>query len=403
MISYMKNINRDYLVTVNVKTAEVTASSNMSFYITDINTCNIFFKLDFRGPNEDFMISNMDFIPKEDASNYRLTLRILKPDGMRIDNIPVELLDTDSDFLYVDLKPEQLNILGTYTCELFIDSLVTGENEDGEEINLRDERSTTNSFTFTVIKSIFSDINEVVEADPDYPLIADVYATKEYVNEYVIDTVKNMDLLGYATRAYVNQLIVSSGDVDLSDYVKDTELHAAVYKYLNSGDIKLELTEYVKHNELNNLLSSTLDNYVTNDTLDSYATDAEMKAYVTQRLANISSGGNISLDGYVTITALNSTIRDIDNALSGKADEEHEHEEYMTREGFLGVMQDYATKEEIPESLPANGGHADTALKAGNSLQINGYYLCVCTKEEYDELVISNNIDTTTLYFVKED
>ena len=403
MIHYMKNINRDYLVTVNVKTAEVAAPSNMSFYITDINTCNIFFKLDFRGPNEDFMISYKDFIPKENAKDYRLTLRILKPDGMRIDNIPVELRDSDSDFLYVDLKPEQLNMLGTYTCELFIDSLVTGEDENGEEINLRDERSTTNSFTFTVIKSIFTDVDEVIEADPDYPLLADVYATKEYVNEYVVETVKNMDLLGYATREYVNQLIVSSGDVDLSDYVKDTELHAAVYKYLNSGDIKLELSEYVKHNELNSLLDSTLANYVTNDTLGNYATDNEMKAYVTQKIANISSGGKIDLDGYVTITALNSTIRDIDNALSGKADEEHEHEEYMSREGFLSVMQDYATKEEIPESLPANGGHADTALKAGNSLQINGYYLCVCTKEEYDELVLSNNIDTTTLYFVKED
>ena len=159
----------------------------------------------------------------------------------------------------------------------------------------------------------------------------------------------------------------------------------------------------LKHKELNNLLSSTLANYVTNDTLGNYATDNEMQEYVTRRLANISSGGKIDLDGYVTITALNSTIRDIDNALSGKADEVHEHEEYMSREGFLSVMQDYATKEEIPESLPANGGHADTALKAGNSLQINGYYLCVCTKEEYDELVLSNMISSTTLYFVKED
>lgn len=396
----MKNINRDYLVTVNVKTAVVTASSNMSFYITDINTCNIFFKLSFKGPNDKFVTDNKDFIPKENANDYRLTLRILKPDGMRVDNIPVELLDTDSDFLYVDLKPWHLNILGIYTCELFIDSLVTGEDEDGAEINLRDERSTTNSFTFTVVKSIFTDVDEIVEADPDYPILADVYATKDYVNEYVVETVKNMDVLGYATREYVNQLIVSSGNIDLSDYVKDEELYAAVNKYLNSGDIKLELPEYVKHKELNNLLDSTLDNYVTNDTLNDYATDDEMMAYVSRKIHEVSSGGNITLDGYVTTTALNSALRD-------KADKGHTHNElYITQEVLTNTIQNYATKDQIPvipdipESLPANGGHADTADSAN---KIGEYSICVCTKEQYDELVVSDSIDTTTLYFVKED
>lgn len=401
----MKNINRDYLVTVNVKTAEVTAPNNMSFYITDINTCNIFFKLSFKGPNDKFVIDNKDFIPKEDASDYRLTLRILKPDGVKVDNIAVELLDTDSDFLYVDLKPWHLNILGVYSCELFIDSLVTGETEDGTEINLQEERSTTNSFTFTVVKSIFSEVGEVVEGDPDYPLIADVYATKEYVNETVIETVKNMDVLGYATREYVNQLIVSSGDIDLSDYVKDEELESVVYDYLNSGDIKLNLTEYVKNEELNNLLSSTLMNYVTNDTLDSYATEDEMETYVTQRLANISSGGKIELDGYVTITALNSALRD-------KADKGHTHDEYITQEELDLTMQGYATKEElpviptIPESLPANGGHADTADSANianSAIKIGEYSICICTKEQYDALALGDNTDPNTLYFVKED
>ena len=403
MIRYMKNINRDYLVTVNVKTAVVTAPSNMSFYITDINTCNIFFKLSFKGPNEDFIISYKDFIPKENASNYRLTLRILKPDNMRIDNIPVKLLDTDSDFLYVDLKPEQLDILGTYACELFIDSSVTGEGKDGQEIPLRDERSTTNRFTFTVIKSIFTDVDEVIEADPDYPLLADVYATKEYVNEYVVDTVKNMDILGFATREYVNQLIVSSGNIDLSDYVRDEELYESIRMYLSSGDIKVNLSEYIKHNELNSLLSSTLKNYVTNNMLDSYATDEEMKAYVSKEIVRVASGGAINLNGYVTTTVLNNTLRDIDNALDGKSDEGHEHEEYVTKQGFLSVIHEYATKQDIPESLPANGGHADTANTADSANKIGEYSICICTKEYYDELVLGKYTDPTTLYFVKED
>ena len=43
----MKNPNKDYIVDVNVKTSTVSASSNLKFAITDINTSNIFFRLVF--------------------------------------------------------------------------------------------------------------------------------------------------------------------------------------------------------------------------------------------------------------------------------------------------------------------------------------------------------------------
>ena len=395
MIRYMKNINRDYLVTVNVKTAEVTAPSNMSFYITDINTCNIFFKLDFRGPNEDFIISYKDFIPKENASNYRLTLRILKPDGMRIDNIPVELRDPDSDFLYVDLKPEQLNILGTYTCELFIDSLVTGEDENGEEIPLRDERSTTNSFTFTVIKSIFSDINEVIEADPDYPLLADVYATKEYADsvakKHIDYAMSNMDLYGFATRDYINQ-VIAGGDIDLTDYVKDSELESILYNIFKDGDVNLDM--YITDEELGEALANKSD---TTHKHDDYATIK----YVQNEVTRIVSGGDIDLDGYVTKAELTEIEKEIEKELENKADSGHKHNEYVTQEKAISYVTyqnlydyNYITKEEASKlSFPANGGNADT---------VSGYGICVCSQAEYNALgnaVKNNNV----LYFIKKE
>lgn len=387
----MKNINRDYLVTVNVKTAEATASSNMSFYITDINTCNIFFKLNFKGPNEDFFISNKDFMPKEYAKDYRLTLRILKPDGMRIDNIPVELLDTDSDFLYVDLKPEQLNILGTYTCELFIDSLVTGEDEDGEEINLRDERSTTNSFTFTVIKSIFSDINEVVEGDPDYPLLADVYATKEYADsvakKHIDYAMSNIDLYGFATRDYINQ-VIAGGDIDLTDYVKDSELENILYNIFRDGDVNLD--KYITDEELGEALANKSD---TTHEHDDYATIN----YVQKEVTRIVSGGEIDLDGYAT----KAELAEIEKELENKADDTHKHNEYIPQEKEISFVTyqnlynyNYITREDVSKlSFPANGGNADT---------VSGYGICVCTRAEYDALgnaVKNNNV----LYFIKKE
>lgn len=390
----MKNINRDYLVTVNVKTAEVTAPSNMSFYITDINTCNIFFKLDFRGPNEDFIISYKDFIPKENAKDYRLTLRILKPDGMRVDNIPVELRDPDTDFLYVDLKPEQLNILGTYTCELFIDSLVTGEDENGEEINLRDERSTTNSFTFTVIKSIFSDINEVIEADPDYPLIADVYATKEYADsvakKHIDYAMSNIDLYGFATRDYINQ-VIAGGDIDLTDYVKDSELESILYDIFKDGDVNLDM--YITDEELGEALANKSD---TTHEHDDYATMDD----VQKEVAKIVSGGEIDLDRYVT----KAELAEIEKELESKADSGHEHKDNVTKQDlqqnlinyvtYRDLNSNYVTQDQLSStSFPANGGNADT---------VSGYGICVCTQAEYNALgnaVKNNNV----LYFIKKE
>ena len=73
----MKNINRDYLVTVNAKNSTVTANA-MSFYITDVLTSNIFFQLVF---NESSNLLINSFAPNEDASNYALTLRVVKPNN----------------------------------------------------------------------------------------------------------------------------------------------------------------------------------------------------------------------------------------------------------------------------------------------------------------------------------
>ena len=391
----MKNINRDYLVTVNVKTAEVTASSNMSFYITDINTCNIFFKLSFKGPNNDEITSLInDKAPKENANDYRLTLRILKPDGMRVDNIPVELRDPDSDFLYVDLKPEQLNILGTYTCELFIDSLVTGEDEDGQEIALREERSTTNSFTFTVIKSIFSDINEVIEADPDYPLLADVYATKEYADsvakKHIDYAMSNIDLYGFATRDYINQ-VVAGGDIDLTDYVKDSELESILYGIFKDGDVNLDM--YITEEELGEALANKSD---TTHKHDDYATIK----YVQNEVTRIVSGGDIDLDGYVT----KAELAEIEKELESKADSGHEHKDNVTQYDlqqnlinyvtYRDLNSNYVTQDQLSStSFPANGGNADT---------VSGYGIHVCSQAEYNALgnaVKNNNV----LYFIKKE
>lgn len=197
----MKNINRDYLVTVNAKNSTVTANA-MSFYITDVLTSNIFFQLVF---NESSNLLINSFAPNEDASNYALTLRVVKPN-----NEPKELnvtrLDQDSNFFIADLQSDYIDLLGTYECELFIDTTING----------RAERSTTNSFTYTVKPSIFSKLDDIIESNPDFPLI-DTLATKDYVDKAVAAGV-DIDNLTTAITVNGNTYNPVDGVITLPDY-----------------------------------------------------------------------------------------------------------------------------------------------------------------------------------------
>ena len=393
----MKNVNKDYLVEVNVKTAEIKAPKDMKFHITDIYTCNIFFKLVFNEPKittNKLSISdyfNKDYMPKERAVEYTLKLRILRPNGEPIDEdlIEVKLLDSSEEFLYADLAPDFLNMIGFYECELFIDAKVV--DADGSE---RQERNTTDSFQFEVVKSIFTDLSEAIESDPDYPLLADIYATKEYVlNEtksYVDYAIGNIDLYGYATRDYVNGLALNKIEIDLSDYVKGKDLE----NIFNSGGINLD--GFVTNETFNGALETI------NNNLSSYAP----KSYVDEQIATVVSGGTINLSGYVK-------SEELTQALQNKSDVGHDHGLDYVMWSYL--FEHYTKKEDMPTSFPANGGHADTcdtaytadtatsANMSYDSDKVCGYRVFVLTQGEFDFLVADGNVDKDTLYFIKEE
>ena len=190
----MKNINRDYIVTVNAKTSTLSANA-MSFYITDILTSNIFFQLTFNESGNTLINS---YAPNENTDNYRLTLRVVKPNN-EPKELDVVLLDQGTNFFIADLTADFIDILGTYECELFIDT----------EVNGRAERSTTNSFTYVVKPSVFNNLDDIIEGDPDYPLV-DSLATKEYVDQVVSG---GIDLSGYPTIEEMNAALSQKSDI----------------------------------------------------------------------------------------------------------------------------------------------------------------------------------------------
>lgn len=190
----MKNINRDYIVTVNAKTSTLSANA-MSFYITDILTSNIFFQLIF---NESGNALINSYAPNENADDYALTLRVVKPNNEPKELI-LERLDSTTNFFIADLTADFIDILGMYNCELFVNTTING----------RAERSTTNSFTYVVKPSIFNNLDDIIEGDPDYPLV-DNLATKEYVDQAVSG---GIDLSRYPTTEEMNAALNRKSDI----------------------------------------------------------------------------------------------------------------------------------------------------------------------------------------------
>lgn len=170
----MANLNKENIITVDVKNATVKTEGSMSFYITDIKTCNIYCQLVI---NESKSTLVKNYAPIENAEDFTVTLRLIKPNN-EPKELSFSLLNQVEAFFYVDLTDEYKDCIGTYNCELFVDCLVNGELE----------RITTSSFTYRVNASIMNNLDDVINNMQSNPLI-EALATKEYVDNivYVID------------------------------------------------------------------------------------------------------------------------------------------------------------------------------------------------------------------------
>ena len=178
-VKALRNINKDYLIQIDVKAATVNVPGDMSFFITDVKTCNIFAQLVINESNSDLV---KKYAPIEEAANYKLTLRIVKPNG-EPKEIDFTILNESDAFFYVDLTDEYKDHIGEYRCELFVDCLVNDELE----------RMTTREFTYEILPSIYNDLDGVIEADPDYPLV-----------DRILSDLEAVDLTKYATNESVD-------------------------------------------------------------------------------------------------------------------------------------------------------------------------------------------------------
>ena len=145
----MSNTNRDYLIVCDIKDSKIVTARQLVFYITDKNTSNIFVKLVAKVTTEENVNKYVDI---ENASNYVVTMRVIKPNDERKTIIGYQ--HEPGSIFQFDLTRDFTDIPGSYMCELLISTTVAG----------RQELITTDPFNYQVKNSILSKVNDVVEA-----------------------------------------------------------------------------------------------------------------------------------------------------------------------------------------------------------------------------------------------
>ena len=160
----MPNINRDYLVVIDVKSGNITAPS-MYFYNTDKNTSNIYVQLVKKE-------TTVDATPIENATNYIVEAKIVKPGPVSKDLTGVLVNDAEAIYEF-DLPNDCTNLSGSYKIEFWVKA----------KVNDRDEMITSSKAKYTVKPSILTDLDEAIEDHDDYPLFLKLMEEVKVINE----------------------------------------------------------------------------------------------------------------------------------------------------------------------------------------------------------------------------
>ena len=375
---------------VQTKIAEASLGGeiDLSSYATkDEVKTGLATKSDVEHTHSEYLTEHQDISMKADRSEIPTLTSQLTNDSGFITTIPSEYV-TD----------EELNAKGYLTKHQSLDHLAT-KQELTEGLDTKAEVNHTHSY------------NDLTDK-PTIPSI-DGLATTEYVDNAVANvTVDTSDLVtkeelanglnGKANLVHTHDQYLTEHQ-DLSDYALKTELPTVPTKVSeltnDSGYLTAIPSEYITETELD------AKGYLTeHQDISGLATKQELtdglrtKSDTTHNHDTVYAPTIHEHSQYLTehqdISNL-ATKQELTEGLTTKADATHTHTASevsgLATVATSGDYNDLNNTPEIPTTLPANGGNADT---------VGGYTIWVGTLVEYDALSYK---DANTVYMIKEE
>lgn len=204
-MSNITNLNRDYLIKINVKEATIDVPK-MTFWNTDKKTSNMFVQLVIN-MSENELIKN--YVTVQNATDYKITLNVIKPKTNQYKTIEATLLNEEKALFEIDLPDEYKDQVGNYNFEFEVSSKVDGN----------DESITTSNATYEVKGSILTNLNEETSSSPDLPIL------KQLIEQ--VKSLQGGDLTGYQKKSD-NSLETTSKEVvgainEVNSQFKDIE------------------------------------------------------------------------------------------------------------------------------------------------------------------------------------
>lgn len=241
----MINIDKDYLITVDLKNTKVKSDKTIFFYNTDLNICNIFIKL---------ICTDEDKTIPEDLI---VEFAVLKPETDEFKPLDATLISKEDLLYQVDLTTDYFDIVGKYSCEIRVSGTIENELKC----------FTSEEFDYVVKPNITAKLDKKIKNDKNLPvlekLIKDVKEITDGINKNEIQMKRDENLVGdnKTIVGAINQLRedvnsgIGGGTVELKDYQKKND------EFLNTD----EKTITGGINEVNNKIKKVQESQIELD------------------------------------------------------------------------------------------------------------------------------------------
>ena len=194
-MSNITNLNRDYLIKINVKEATIDVPK-MTFWNTDKKTSNMFVQLVINMSTNELI---SQYVTVQNATDYKITLNVIKPKTKQYKTIEATLLNEEKALFEIDLPDEFTDQVGDYSFEFEVSS----------KVDSNDESITTSNGTYKVNGSILTNLNEEISSSPDLPIL------KQLIEQ--VKSLQGGDLTGYQKKNDAAQkTIVEDGKLYLT-------------------------------------------------------------------------------------------------------------------------------------------------------------------------------------------